>query len=611
MKGQIFFIIGSIWFTIGCKNPGMSPLRPMNVSPTSSSSSSSYITETTTVAPSITAQPASQSITAVGHVTTFSVAVSGTAPFTYQWMKNGVNITGATASTYALDNTQLSAEGSYSVQVTNSAGSVTSSVSVLTVEPIIQNGVINVIDFGAKCDGTDDTAALRRAAAAVPSSGATLNFPKATCVIKGTIYLNSHTHIAGNGGTLRAGLPWSSDHQYGYAMLENVNHAAISITDTDISVDGLIIDYGDFGPVAVAGGGKHAVRFVNASNISVTNNIFYLRGGEDAVAGLGVNNMVVQKNEAYDFTNCAYDFWFGPSNVKVIDNIATTSASAQMVNFNPERTSGDSTGMVASDFEMSNNVFTGTGTAAIPIQIEPLGPGTMVENASITKNILNNVYLVLRGNVQNATIDSNEINNVRGGATAIVSYPFNNGVANSIVVSNNKIQDPQTQASELGVLRLEAQNSKITGNLITGSNYLAAPIYYGSYNVQIQNNIISTNIPEGAITFVTVLYTGLLGRQPDASAVQSWGIQLTDDRQTCVQVATAFATSSEFVNRNLSDSDWLIAIYAGFLGRTPDQEGFNAWFGAMSNGGTSRSAVMDAFLSSQEFFDRCSGLGLH
>ena len=43
------------------------------------------------VAPSITTQPGSQSVTA-GQTATFSVAATGTAPLSYQWQKNGVNV---------------------------------------------------------------------------------------------------------------------------------------------------------------------------------------------------------------------------------------------------------------------------------------------------------------------------------------------------------------------------------------------------------------------------------------------------------------------------------------------------------------------------------------
>src|SRR5207253_8523993 len=52
------------------------------------------------VAPSITTQPAGQTITA-GQTATFSVTASGTAPLSYQWRKNGTAISGATSSRYS------------------------------------------------------------------------------------------------------------------------------------------------------------------------------------------------------------------------------------------------------------------------------------------------------------------------------------------------------------------------------------------------------------------------------------------------------------------------------------------------------------------------------
>jgi hypothetical protein len=83
-------------------------------------------------APAITTQPQSQSVTAGGNVT-FSVSVSGSAPLSYQWRYNGTNISGATSPTLALNNVQPQQAGSYSVVVTNSAGSVTSANANLTV----------------------------------------------------------------------------------------------------------------------------------------------------------------------------------------------------------------------------------------------------------------------------------------------------------------------------------------------------------------------------------------------------------------------------------------------------------------------------------------------
>ena len=83
------------------------------------------------VVPTLSA-PASQTV-AFGSAASFSVVASGTAPFTYQWRKDGVVMAGATGATYSIASVQLADAGSYSVVVTNSAGSVTSVAAVLTV----------------------------------------------------------------------------------------------------------------------------------------------------------------------------------------------------------------------------------------------------------------------------------------------------------------------------------------------------------------------------------------------------------------------------------------------------------------------------------------------
>ncbi len=106
------------------------------VTDTSGSVNSNAATLTVTaspVAPSITAQPASQTVIA-GQTATFSVTASGTATLSYQWKKNGTAITGATSSSYTTPATQSSDSGSsFSVTITNSLGNITSNAATLTV----------------------------------------------------------------------------------------------------------------------------------------------------------------------------------------------------------------------------------------------------------------------------------------------------------------------------------------------------------------------------------------------------------------------------------------------------------------------------------------------
>ncbi len=88
------------------------------------------------VAPSITTQPLSQTITA-GLTATFSVTAAGTAPLSYQWQKNGTAITGATAATYTTPaETTADNAAQFTVVVTNSVSSVTSNAAILTVNAV-------------------------------------------------------------------------------------------------------------------------------------------------------------------------------------------------------------------------------------------------------------------------------------------------------------------------------------------------------------------------------------------------------------------------------------------------------------------------------------------
>ncbi len=89
--------------------------------------------KTPPAAPVIDIQPGSVSVN-VGQTATFVVAATGTAPLTYQWLRNGQAISDATANLYTTPATTSADNGArFSVMVTNAAGSITSDEAVLTV----------------------------------------------------------------------------------------------------------------------------------------------------------------------------------------------------------------------------------------------------------------------------------------------------------------------------------------------------------------------------------------------------------------------------------------------------------------------------------------------
>jgi len=87
-------------------------------------------------APQITAQPQGRTVADGGSVT-FNVTATGTAPLAYQWRKGNQPIENATGSSLTLNPVRAADAGSYSVVVSNAAGSVPSDPAVLTVTPVV------------------------------------------------------------------------------------------------------------------------------------------------------------------------------------------------------------------------------------------------------------------------------------------------------------------------------------------------------------------------------------------------------------------------------------------------------------------------------------------
>lgn len=91
-----------------------------------------------------------------GEPVTFSVTVTGSAPLSYQWRKDGVDITDATTSSYTIPSAQELDEGAYRCYIANSAGTKTNSnplsvAAILTVNDppqIVTDPVSQTVTFG-------------------------------------------------------------------------------------------------------------------------------------------------------------------------------------------------------------------------------------------------------------------------------------------------------------------------------------------------------------------------------------------------------------------------------------------------------------------------------
>lgn len=119
--------------------------------------------------PVITQQPTNQ-IVGVGSTASFVVFGNGQPPFSLQWLKNGVDLTDGTnasgsvisgstnSNLLKINNAQTNDDGNYWIIVTNSLGSVTSSMATLTVltAPLF-NGIASDTNGGFILTGVGGT----------------------------------------------------------------------------------------------------------------------------------------------------------------------------------------------------------------------------------------------------------------------------------------------------------------------------------------------------------------------------------------------------------------------------------------------------------------------
>ena len=102
------------------------------VSNPNGSATSAVAQVTVLLPPSISAQPVGQTVT-VGQPVLLSAQALGGVPLSYQWMRNGVEIPGATGNSLSLTNVSRISEGSYALRVSNPVGTAFSQNALLRV----------------------------------------------------------------------------------------------------------------------------------------------------------------------------------------------------------------------------------------------------------------------------------------------------------------------------------------------------------------------------------------------------------------------------------------------------------------------------------------------
>jgi len=167
------------------------------------------------LSPNIVTNPANVSASA-GQAAAFNVGATGIPDPGYQWLKNGVPISGATNATLNIAATQRADAANYSVVVANASGSVTSSVAALTytgnVAPVAATATytrtagfqmrIAISDLGTNWSDADGDA-ITLTGVGTSTNGATVTYDSSFIYYPATSVADQFTYTIsdGQGGT--------------------------------------------------------------------------------------------------------------------------------------------------------------------------------------------------------------------------------------------------------------------------------------------------------------------------------------------------------------------------------------------------------------------------
>ena len=97
------------------------------------------------------------------------------------------------------------------------------------------------------------------------------------------------------------------------------------------------------------------------------------------------------------------------------------------------------------------------------------------------------------------------------------------------------------------------------------------------------------------------LFMQFYNRKPSEEELKYWAINLELRILSFQNVALNIVNNKEFINKNLSNEDFIKVLYLGLLNREGEDDGLKNWTVGLSLGAVDRSGVIDSFLNCEEF----------
>src|SRR5712672_552192 len=272
------------------------------------------LTGTSIAGPSITAEPANQSV-AVGQTATFDVIATGSGTLTYQWKKNAIAIAGATSASYTTPaSTNTDNGASFTVTVSDAAGSATSSSATLAVT------AAPVAPSITGQPASKSVTAGQTASFAVTATGtATLTYQwkKNGAAISGATsasYMTAATSTSDNGAKFTVTVTNSTGSATSNAATLTVGAATSLLNGSTTSLN--------FSSVSVGSNRNLGVTFTNAGNSDVTVSNVTIAGAGFAASGVSTGQILTPGQTA------SLNVSFTPASAASVNGSVTVASNA-------------------------------------------------------------------------------------------------------------------------------------------------------------------------------------------------------------------------------------------------------------------------------------------
>lgn len=400
---------------------------------------SSAVTTTAGDPPAIVVPPQSQTAT-TGDDVTFAVTVSGSAPFHYQWQRNGTNLNGATNGSLTLTGVAVDDGGGYRVSISNLVGTVLSDEAILTV--LVRPTISDILDQQTNEDTVTAAIVFTIQDQETPAASLVLSAHSSNPIL-----LPDANIGFGGAGNSRTVMLRPATNQFGMAMI------TVTVTDSDgiMASDSFVFtvlpsndpptlfqiarqtvnEDTPSGPIDLTVGddetpAENLTVMVTSSNQELVPNGNLLLGGSGA-------------NRTLTVTPLSDQFGTTTISVTVMDGEAASVTSA----FELVVLSVDDPPVIG---PIANQTID-EDTATIPLAFTIADPDTPVANLTLS-GLSSNPTLVANANIGFAGIGTNRTVTVRPGTnqsgTALITVRVNDGASSAtsaFVLTVNAVND--------------------------------------------------------------------------------------------------------------------------------------------------------------------------